>query len=155
MVFFEAERMRRWPSYDALKTRLNANIYKNNNNESTATQTPPPTQPLTNEISKISLCISRAALIFLQTRQPLTTTQTQTKYQQCWQCAGKKGIQVKRPRRTLKVTFYPFEQLCQLKRLCEQNLWPVANDCYGKTVAWVSKALATPCRRLSKYRGRV
>lgn len=117
MVFFEAERMRRWPSYDALKTRLNANIYKNNNNESTATQTPPPTQPLTNEISKISLCISRAALIFLQTRQPLTTTQTQTKYQQCWQCAGKKRNSSEATATYAQSYLLPFRTIVPIKEI--------------------------------------
>lgn len=48
----------------------------------------------------------------------------------CRECAVKKRneMRVKRLRRTFKVTFHPFEPFCQLKRLCEPNLWPAGDE---------------------------
>lgn len=88
-----------------------------------------------------NVCIPRMALIFLQIHRPLSFTQTPTtlatlrwkrnRLEMTW------GNRVARS----PLPFYPFKPLCQLKRLYEQNLWPLANDCFGKIVSRFSKTI--------------
>lgn len=98
---------------------------------------------------EIALHFTNCVDFLTRTRQPLTAL---CKYRQSTNNAGnvlgreKKRneirIEVRRPRRTFRVTFHPFEPLCQLKRLCEQNLWPV------EMIAVTAGKYSAPARHL-------
>lgn len=129
MVFFELLDERRW-SNDALKIRIKTTTMN-------CGQHSPPPLPLTNEISNILFAFH----VNFDANTPATCHGCTDKCHSSEWLGKKNEIKVRRPQRTFEVTFHPFEPLCQLKRLCEGNLWPPENDWYGNMVVRFFKTL--------------
>lgn len=114
----------------------------------------PSRQPLTKRNLQNFLCICVDFLANTHTHQPLTTMQTQTKYQQCWQCAGKEKNFSEATATCAQSYLLPFRTIVPIKEIMWAKFmagWQmiVTAKCSPNSRRHFCQSIH---RRLSKYR---